>query len=53
MLRDYGAALVNGSLIGYNEYELSKSLAFEPPQQLFFLVDEKRGKCLRTQIWVT
>jgi len=51
-LQDFGVAVVNGSLIGYNEYALSKSFPFEPPQQNFFLVDEKRGKCLSTPIWV-
>ena len=51
-LRDYGAAVVNGSLIGYNEYALSKSFPYEPPQQGFFLVDEKRGKCMSTPLWV-
>lgn len=51
-LQDFGSAIVNGSLIGYNEYALSKSFAYEPPQQGFFVVDEKRGKCLSTPLWV-
>lgn len=45
-------AVVNGSLIGYNPYSIAIRAPFEPPQQAFFLVDSKRGKCCATPIWV-
>lgn len=49
---DLGRVLVNGSLIGYNEYAMDQGCDFEPPQQMFYVLDSKRGKCLPTPIWV-
>ncbi len=49
---DYGYALVNGSLIGFNAYALSVKARFEPPRQAFFLIDKERGKTLVAPIWV-
>lgn len=43
-LRDFGNAVVNGSLIGYSAYALRIKADYERPQQAFFLIDEKRGK---------
>jgi hypothetical protein len=51
-LRDFGRAMVNGSLIGYGPYSLHIKAEFEEPQQGFFLWDSKRGKCHVTPIWV-
>lgn len=51
-LRDYGPAMINGSLIGYGPYSMEIKAPFEEPQQLFFLVDSKRGKCHTTPLWV-
>ena len=39
--------LCNGSGVGYNEYALMKALRFEPPQQLFWIVDPKYGVTIR------
>lgn len=38
----------NGSLIGYGPYSIRIGAGYEPPQQTFFLLDEKRG---RTGTW--
>lgn len=38
--------LCNGSLIGYNAYALSIKASAEPPAQMMFLIDKKRGKTL-------
>lgn len=43
-LVDGGNFLCNGSLIGYNGFALSIKAAFEPPRQLLFLLDRKRGR---------
>jgi len=51
-LLDFGRALVNGSLIGYGPYSQRIRATFEPPQQLMFFVDRKRGKCMPTALWV-
>jgi hypothetical protein len=47
-LRDGGNFLVNGSLIGYNAFALSIKADYEPPKQLLFMMDKKRG---RTATW--
>jgi hypothetical protein len=47
-MRDGGAFLCNGSLIGYNSFALSIKADFEMPRQLLFLIDRKRG---RTCTW--
>ena len=45
--------VVNGSLIGYSSYADSLAQASpEPPQQAFWLIDEKRGVCQTTALWV-
>lgn len=51
-LRDYGRAVVNGSLIGYNAFAQRIRAEFEPPQQVMFFMDSARGKCLLTNLWV-
>jgi hypothetical protein len=38
----------NGSLVGHNAYSISIKAAYEPPQQTYFLFDNKRG---RTGTW--
>jgi hypothetical protein len=49
---DLGYGVVNGSLIGYNAYAQSIGAEPEPPQQAFYLLDSKRGKCQKTPLWV-
>lgn len=49
---DYGSATVNGSLIGYNAFAMSIRAFPEPPQQAFYILDNKRGKSVRAPIWV-
>ncbi len=51
-LGDYGDIVVNGSLIGYSPYALSIAAAYEPPQQAFFLIEPRHGKCQNTPIWL-
>lgn len=41
---DFGFAIVNGSLIGYNAYALSIKATFEEPRQAFFLIDKARER---------
>lgn len=48
--RDWNA---NGSLIGYSPYAFHVKAQFEPPQQSFYLVDSRRGRCQSTPIWVS
>lgn len=43
-LVDGGSFLCNGSLIGYNGFALSIKGSFEPPRQLLFLMDKRRGR---------
>lgn len=50
--RDYGSAIVNGSLVGYNAYALAIKAEFEPPKQSFFLIDRDRGKTIVAPILV-
>ena len=45
--------VTNGSLIGYGPYALSIKARYEPPQQAFYLIDARRGKCQSTPIWVS
>ncbi len=49
---DLGRVMVNGSLIGYNPFARWISAKFEPPQQTFYVLDAKRGKCHVTPLWV-
>lgn len=51
-LSDFGRALVNGSLIGFGAYSQWIKASYEPPQQLFYLLDSRRGKCQTTALWV-
>jgi hypothetical protein len=51
-LRDFGRAVVNGSLIGFNGYAQEIRAEFEPPQQALFYMDSKRGKVMNTKLWV-
>jgi len=44
-------AVINGSIVGYNEYAQKCTFPFEPPQQAFFILDSRRGKCMSTPIW--
>lgn len=46
--KDGGNFLVNGSLIGYNGFALAIKADYEPPKQILFLMDSKRG---RTCVW--
>lgn len=41
---DGGNFIVNGSLIGYNDFALAIKASPEPPVQAFFLIDSKFGK---------
>jgi hypothetical protein len=47
-LRDGGNFICNGSMIGYNSFALSIKADYEPPKQVLFLIDKKRG---RTCTW--
>lgn len=40
---DGGSFLVNGSLIGYNQFAQAIGASYEQPQQLFYLVDARNG----------
>jgi hypothetical protein len=51
-LRDYGRAIVNGSLIGFSPYSLSLGAEYEPPLQAFCLFDKSRGCSLPSKLWV-
>lgn len=49
---DLGDGLANGSIVGYNAYARSKSFRPEAPQQIFCLIDSKRGKTKVSPVWV-
>jgi hypothetical protein len=51
-LRSFGRGKVNGSVIGYNQFAIAIGASYEPPQQLFYLLDSKRGVCHETPLWV-
>jgi predicted phosphodiesterase len=42
-LRYLGKIVVNGSLVGYNEYAAKNHFEFEPPQQALWLTHPTRG----------
>lgn len=42
--RNGGNFLANGSMIGYNSFALWIGASYEPPKQMLFLMDKKRGK---------
>lgn len=45
-------AVINGSVVGYNEFAKHIGARYEPPQQAFFLVDSKRGYRHATRLFV-
>ena len=47
---DGGNFIVNGSVVGYNAYAISKKCKFEKPQQVLFLIDKKRGRTITAPI---
>ena len=49
--RDFGNAVVNGSIVGYGAYALRNKCDFEEPKQAYVLIDSKRGKCCFEHIW--
>jgi hypothetical protein len=51
---DGGKFLVNGSMIGYNNYARALGFAYEEPQQAFFLVHASKGgrKSVVAPIWL-
>lgn len=49
---DGGNFVSNGSLIGLDAYALSIKAAFEPPSQVFSLIDSEYGKTIVAPIWV-
>ncbi len=49
---DFGRLMVNGSLIGFGPFSQWIGAQPEPPQQLSYLLDSKRGKCQVSPIWV-
>ncbi len=51
-LKDFGRAVVNGSIIGHGPYSQRIRAEFEPPQQALFYMDSARGKCMVTALWV-
>jgi hypothetical protein len=42
-LRYLGQIIVNGSLVGFNEYALKSRFDYEPPQQALWLTHPTRG----------
>jgi hypothetical protein len=44
--------LVNGSIIGYNEFAMSIKAEPEEPQQSFYVLDAKRGRTAMSPVWV-
>jgi hypothetical protein len=52
-LFDGGRWMVNGSLIGFNQFAMSIKATPEFPQQWFYIMDSKRGKSTRSPIWVS
>jgi hypothetical protein len=51
-LRDFGNAVVNGSLIGYGPFSQSIGARFELAQQGMYFIDSKMGRCQSTPLWV-
>jgi hypothetical protein len=49
---DIGDTIVNGSVIGWNEYAAWIGCDFEPPQQACYVLDSKRGKTSVSPLWV-
>lgn len=51
-LKNFGFAVVNGSLIGYSPYAIAIKARYEPPAQGMFLIDRERGLDYFSPIWV-
>jgi len=53
-MTDGGSYIVNGSLIGYNAFGQFIKADYEPPQQVFFLVHNRKGgeKSVVAPIWL-
>lgn len=51
-LKDYGNAVINGSLIGYNAFALNIKADYEKPKQAFFLIDKEHGKTVSAPIFL-
>jgi hypothetical protein len=49
---DLGHLSVNGSMIGITPYSLHVHAKPERPQQSWFLVDSKEGKCVSAPVWL-
>jgi len=49
---DLGQIAFNGSLIGPSPYGFAIGAAPEPPQQSFYILDDKRGKTMSCPVWV-
>jgi hypothetical protein len=49
---DLGQVAFNGSVIGPSPYGFAIGATPEPPQQSFYLLDERRGKTAKHPIWV-
>lgn len=52
-LKDYGRAIVNGSLIGFNAYAQSIRAQFELPRQAMFYLDTSGEKSMLTPLRVS
>jgi hypothetical protein len=50
---DGGNFICNGSIIGFNAFAIAIKGSYEPPKQVFFLVDKKRGKTVVAPICFT
>ena len=44
--------VLNGSLVGVNGYTMSLGLPYEPPRQLFFLIDSRHGRTMACPITI-
>jgi hypothetical protein len=48
----HGKFISNGSLIGYNAYALSLKATYEPPTQIFTLIDKEHGLTVNCPIFL-
>ena len=44
--------ILNGSLVGANGYSIQLGIPFEPPRQVFFLIDSKYGRSVVAPIFI-
>lgn len=49
-LQHLTSIIMNGSIVGYNEYAMDNNLPFEKPQQAFWLTDPEHGKTIAAPI---